>query len=232
MNRSTFSAVCAVLALMLVNRSDASIMTMNLGGSEFSASGASSIASNEIVLTFDDGIVAGAVQLKIQFNGGSGVNTGAKINSLVLNLDPSKSISSFAKVSGVSVGSAAFSQNAYNSDGSKGYDVKFDYPTSNGSQFAVGSTSIYNMFGVGLSVASFDVTNASDSPNYNKGPFHAAAHINEVNVGKSGHYSDSSISYLQQIPEPGSIAVWAGFCIFGIAYSFRRQKLVGAHAKI
>ena len=216
--------IVGALAAITGSVSPASILTFNIGGTEFSNSGAASIASNAIVLTLDDFNSSGTVRLTVTFNGGSGVDATARLNDLGLNLDPAKSITGFAWVSGVTVttGSPSSSQNAYNLDGSHGYDVLFDYrPPGGQGDFAPGLTSVYDMTGAGLTAASFNFTNDSG-----KGPYRVAVHINAVNNnGNSGHYTESNAPPWTSIPEPGSLSVWGlGLVLSGLAVARRRRR--------
>lgn len=221
-----FTRICATLFVVLMivgasDRSEASIWTLNLGGSEYSSSGATSIASDAIVLTFNDGIVAGAVQLEVWFKGGTGVGSTAHLNDLVLNLDPTKTISSIAWVSGVKVHAKSFNPNSFGVGGSHGYDILLNYPPPTGKQrLKPGLKSTYNLFGTGLTVSSFDFLNVSGH-----GPFRAAAHINEVNSNKSGHYGADLPEGNLLVPEPGSLALWT-IMLGAIAVNVRRRGSV------
>ena len=208
MFRKIFVLPLFAISILIADRSDASILILNIGGGEYSSSGASAIATDAVVLTLNDSIVAGAVQMEVWFKGGTGVNPLAILNDLTMNLDPTKSITSFGWVSGVVVNTVGFSPNGYNNDGSHGYDIEFNYPPPTGApRLTVNGKSTYNMFGSGLTVSSFLFTNQSGH-----GPFRAAVHINEVNVGKSGHYADSDFSFGGAVPEPTTFTVWFAIC--------------------
>ena len=95
MLRRAFFAVAIALCCCIASDAQASILTLNLGGTTFSTSGGT-INPNAIVMTFDDDdVVTGAadrVMLTIFFQGGVGVGTTAFIDDLVFNVDRAVSI--------------------------------------------------------------------------------------------------------------------------------------------
>jgi len=217
MKTTTTILIALGLVCCASSHAPASMLTFELGGPEFSGSGANAIAEDAVVLTFDDSVGPNEVRLTVTFNGGEGVDDTAKLNDLVFNVDTT--ISSFAYVSGVSAiaSSPSYLLDGHGVDGSKGYDVLFNYPPPGDSgTFTVGLDSVYDILGAGLVASSFDLTNQ-----LGYGPLHAAVHINAVDNGNSGHYGDTEGNGI--IPEPSSFLVW-GIGLLGCGVYFRRRR--------
>ena len=194
-------AIWVALAASAVSAS----LSIDIGGAEFSGSGANSIASDAITLLFEDSaddatIGANDIRLTINFNGGTGVDATAKINEITFNADPLAVVSGMTFDSGdiASPSIQPYSQNTYSSDGDRYYDFEIQFQTS-GDTFDVDDEAVFTITGTGLTPSTF---NFFSDPG-NKGPFLAAAHINAVDDGDSGHYGGG------EIPEPASVAVWA-----------------------
>ncbi len=157
----------------------------------------------------------------ITFN--SAASTPAKINLVVFN--SVSAITGFSYVSGQQTlsSSPSYNPDTYSADGSKYYDIEFNYDTANAAGFYVGENSVYDIFGSGITVNTFQ----SIVSNTNKGAFYAATHINEVAGGISGHYGATvwPPSTGSVIPEPGTVTLWLAGLLCVAGRGFRRKRL-------
>ncbi|PNY34084.1 hypothetical protein C2E31_25095 [Rhodopirellula baltica] len=182
------------------------------------------------MVTFDDMGTSGSVRVTIDFQGGTGVDTQAKLNDIVFNLDPSQSISSFAFVEGIAATKNGTQQIFYSAAGVgtgalAGANILFDFPPpGHDPPLQPGSKSVYDIFGsAGLTAASFNVSGGSQPAT---SPFIAAVHINAVNNGESGHFKATVTTPPgnppHHTPEPGAMAIFAAFT--GLLAVGRKRK--------
>lgn len=213
MNRKYLPVVLTILGVICWASPARAALTINIGGAEFSGSGSATIASNAITLLFEDqsddgSIAADTVRLTINFNGGTGVDAVAKINEIVFNGEQA----TVTYLSGSSGTPSPFIQSnpgppgqGYSSDGDKYYDFRIQFPTS-GDTFDVGDVSVYKIVGTGITAGTFSqLADPSD-----KGPWFAAAQINAVTNGNSGHYGGLvGDGPGPEVPEPATLAIWS-----------------------
>ncbi|MFU7559684.1 hypothetical protein ACMFWY_13495 [Roseiconus sp. JC912] len=213
----------------------AGILTIELGGAELTNSMAGTIASDAIVVVFDDMGTPGTVRMTIDFNGGFGVRQDTKLNDIVFNLNPAQSITSISYLEGVKATkngnpSIFWGANSVGSGGLAGADVYFDFPPPGSDPpFLPDSKSVYEIAGVGLTAQSFNFSGGNQPM---VSPFVAAVHLNAVTAdGKSGHYAGVVVSTPpdnppSSTPEPGAFAIFAA--LTGMLVGNRKRKLAAS----
>ena len=220
---------------VFVSPASASIKTIEIGGAEYSNSGANDIATDAVILFFDDGLNDDYVRLTIQFNGGTGVDSNAKLGLLNFNVDAT-SITKAVWIESESATRAKFDYddplaNYYNPDSfgspATGFDFKFEFPRSNKADFEVGQKVVYDIYGSGSGTAgkllADDFLTLNTDTNY---LYYATVHLLSVDDGDSGKYGSTGFGDDgDPVPEPGTIAIWSmiGLGAVGGA-AWRRRK--------
>jgi hypothetical protein len=190
-----FVATCMLtLALAL----PCSAVVISLGGVQQTDPLSPTIATNSVVLTFDE-IAAGHVEVTIDANADA-----IKVGEILFNVDRPVT---FGAATGVVPLSTMFLSNGFGLGGFlTGFDVDVEYALSgpNGVFFS-GKQTKFGMFAAGLTAQSFNIPTA--------GGFFSAAHINlPLGLSPSGKYAGVLV------PEPsslllltlGAIASWLG----------------------
>lgn len=224
-----------ILVGVFVSPTTASIKTIEIGGAEYSSSGANSVASDAVVLSFNDGISDDYVRLTIQFNGGTGVDSDAKLALLNFNVDAT-SITKAVWIEAESFTRAKFDYDDplveyYNPDSfgspASGFDFDFTFPRSNKADFEVGEKVVYDIYGSGSGTAgkllADDFLTQNTDTNY---LYYATVQLLSVDGGNSGKYGSTGFGGDgDPVPEPGTIAIWSmiGLGAVGGA-TWRRRK--------
>lgn len=111
-------------------------------------------------------------------------------------------------------------QDARNEGPAFGFDIQFEFPTSNSADERFGADQIvmYYFSGVGLTAAAFNYENTSG-----KGPFYSAALVQSIGLnGSGGGYIGTG--GLSPVPEPTTM-ILLGIGLTGLAY-FGRKKFL------
>jgi hypothetical protein len=101
-----------------------------------------------------------------------------------------------------------------------GFDIKFEFPTSNSSDARFGAEEIvmYYFSGIGLTASAFNFENTSG-----KGPFYSAAHVQSIGFNGSGSGYIGTGGFAP-IPEPATMLL-LGIGLTGLAYLGRKKFL-------
>jgi len=180
-----------------------------------------------VILTFDDGGTAGAVQLTISTSGLVGAEF---VGSVYLNVDPSGTglgsnvTCTGCSGSGVATASVSFGNNSFKADGDGFFDILLSF--ANG-DLAGGESYTIEFTGTGLTASDFDFLSlgAGNSPN----GLPAAAHIQGIGPGyddsDSDSDSDSGSGWITtEVPEPATLSL-LGLGLIGFGLSRRRRRL-------
>ncbi|HBH62424.1 MAG TPA: hypothetical protein DDX85_11950 [Nitrospiraceae bacterium] len=110
--------------------------------------------------------------------------------------------------------------NAFKAGPSKYYDIKFDFPTSNGkssNRFTAGESLVYDITYTGAGTINVSSFNFESTSGGGDGPYHSALHIQSINPGdKSGWIGNTTV-----VPEPVSSLL---FLSGGALLGFRRYR--------
>lgn len=212
-----------ILAIMFGMNMNVSALTINIGGGDFTpdAGGTGSLGgsgadlfSDALILTFTNN---GANTVRLTIDGGNLGGVGGDANKLTdvfFNIDPiANSITNFAHISGIVALTTEESPSSPGGSTAGDFDVHFSYSSSgqNGA-FPHGSTSVYDLTGLGLTEDSFKDFLSSGSE-----PFVAAFTATKSGNTFGGNYGAG----VSAVPIPA--AVWLfGSALLGLL-GFKRS---------
>jgi hypothetical protein len=169
-----------------------------------------------LVATFEnDTIEQGQVNLKLEARGLTGNEF---VSNWYFNIDPTYTniltISPEANASPVI-------QNQYSAGPALGFDIEFNFPTSNSSGLRFGAESVLNYYfwGAGLDETDFDFLNASGS-----GPFSSAAHVQSIGLNSGSGWIGTGGSNTVPVPEPATMLLLS-IGLSGLAFFGRKRSL-------
>jgi hypothetical protein len=172
-------------------------------------------ASPWLTAVFDDEGIEGSVLLTLTAN----LTNGNFISEVYFNLDPEGSLTSGVVVDRTAPAPTAglVSPDAYKADGAGYFDFLIQFPTAAADRFEGTEYITFELFGAGLTAASFDYFSTSSA----NGEWQAAAHIQNISDPEGSTWIAGTGG--SEVPVPG--AVWLlGSGLIGLVGLRRKFK--------
>jgi hypothetical protein len=204
MKKIVLTCLVGLFSIALAATASASLV-FDLGGSDFTGSGAAVLPADALTLTFEQN---GLDTVRLTIDAANMPTNTAKIKDVWFNVDNGLDFGdlSFSYVSGVSADSISAGGNV----ASAGiFDTHFEYDVSGAlGAFYYGNSSVYDISGSGLLVSYFDDVSTKGYP--------AVFKLNETGNGRSGHYST--------VPEPATMLLFGTGLAGLVGLRTRRKK--------
>ncbi|MHB8969429.1 MAG: PEP-CTERM sorting domain-containing protein [Pirellulaceae bacterium] len=188
------------------------MITIKLGGPEYSGSGGNTLPENALQLIFED---AGTNKVKLTVDGTYLPPDTDKVTGVTFNVDPAIAGLKWTYISGVKAKSIDFAPNEIGGWGPAGkFDIGMDFKPGD---FSPLDKSVYHISGTGLNTDDF----LYKSSNLRYAAFHlniTGEYDNDENF-PSGMYSLTST-----VPEPTTLLMWLAFGSIGSVIAWRKSR--------